>query len=266
MFMNLEQALKRIAELEAENEAQRTLIFKQQQKLNKLLKDKEKVREKLIIEQIKPFISKSEKLQDIVINEPEEVLQEKKKTKPLVGRKKGGKNFARVDLESAVIDTIYEDPDSLVCPTCSSNLTLASQKERYVVEVIPSTIKVTKIIKRSYKCSHDQTFVYPLSKEVFPGSILTPSFAAYLAYHKYELGIPFHHLERHLSNILKIDISKQLMATWMQTLTHKLTPIYAAMKLDLLANTVNVIHADETTLSVAKRPESAQNREVAKRL
>lgn len=265
--MNLEEALKRIAQLEedkkmlqAENEAQRLLIFKQQKKLNDLLKDKIKVAEKLHIEQVKPFVTKSEKLDDIVINETESVLQEQKHSSPRVGRKKGGTNFARVDLEAAVVDTIYEDPDSIVCPSCSRDLSLASQKTRYVVEVIPSTIKVTKIIKRSYKCKHDKKFVYPLSKEVFVGSILTPSLAAYLAYHKYELGIPFHHLERHLSNTLNLDISKQLMAKWMQTLAIKLKPVYEVMKQDLLNNTVRVIHADETTLSVAKRPEYAQNR------
>ncbi len=265
--MNLEDALKRIAILEQENKAlqveneeQRLLIFKQQQKLNELLKDKEIVREKLIIERTKPFVAKSEKINEIVINEPEAVLKENEQTKAQVGRKKGGKNFANVDLEAAVVDTVYEDPDSLVCPTCSNDLTLASQKERYIIEVIPSTIKVTKVIKRSYKCKHDQTFVYPLSQEVFPGSVLTPAFATYIAYHKYELGIPFHHLEKHLTNVLNVPISKQLLATWMQTLATKLTPVYNAMKRDLLNNSVKVIHADETTLSIAKRPENAVNR------
>ena len=112
--MNLEDALKRIAILEQENKAlqveneeQRLLIFKQQQKLNELLKDKEIVREKLIIEQVKPFVAKSEKINEIVINEPEHILKENKQTKARVGRKKGGKNFANVDLEAAVVDTIY---------------------------------------------------------------------------------------------------------------------------------------------------------------
>lgn len=258
--MNLEQALKRIAELERVNEAQRIIIFNQQQKLNELLKDKAKVREKLIIEQVKPFVSKSEKLDEIIINESEEILKDVKGSKPPVGRKKGGRNFANIDLESATTSTIYEDPDSLVCPTCSRDLTIANEKARYIVEIIPSTLKVTKIIRRNYKCNHDKTFVYPLSKEVFPGTILTPSFAAYLAYHKYELGIPFHHLERHLSNVLNAPISKQNLASWMKTLALKLTPVYETMKRDLLANTVRVIHADETTLSVSKRPLSAQNR------
>ncbi len=272
--MNIEDALQENAKLKQEiaklkqeqerliqeNEAQAVLIFKQQKKLNELLKDKQKVVEKLHIERVKPFVSKSETLANFPLNEPEEILQHERKKPKKVGRKKGGKNFANVDLESAVVTTIYEDPASLICPTCSRDLTLATEQERYIVEVIPSTIKVTKVIRRAFKCNHDKAFVYPLSQEVFPGSILTPSFAAYLAYHKYELGIPFHHLERHLTNVLNLPISKQLLATWMQTLANKLNPVYAAMKRDLLANTAQVIHADETTLSIAKRPENAENR------
>lgn len=243
-------------DLKIENEAQKVLIFKQQKKLNELLGQKELIRQKLVIEQIKPFVRKSEKIDEIVVNETESVL---KQTKP-PGRKKGGRNFSRIDLESAVVDTIYEDPDDLSCSVCHADLALASQKARYVVEVIPSTIKVTKIIKRSYKCPKDNTFYYPLSQAAFPGTLLTPSFAAYIAYHKYELGIPFHHLERHLTNVLNIPISKQLMAHWMRLLAVKLQPVFDQMKDDLLNNASKVIHADETTLVVSRKPIEHVNR------
>jgi len=269
-LMKLKDALLKIKELQAnlsvlqaeahalkiENEIQKGLIFKQQKKLNDLLGQKELVRQKLVIEQIKPFIRKTEKIDEIIINETESVIKDTKKR----GRKLGGKNFSKVDLESSVIDTIYEDPDHLECSTCSESLVLTGQKARYVVEVIPSTIKVTKIIKRSYKCPKDGAFYYPLSQSVFPGTLLTPSFAAYLAYHKYELGIPFHHLERHLTNVLNIPISKQLMAHWMALLSAKLQPVFERMKLDLLNNASKVIHADETTLVVSKKPAFDANR------
>lgn len=265
--MNLEESLLKMKKLEhdlsileKENESQRLLIYKQQKKLNELLGEKEVIRQKLVIEQIKPFVSKSEKIKDIVVNEVEEVLQNAKQQIKKKGRKRGGKNFANVDLSSASVETRYEDPDSLICPTCSSMLKLASQKERYVIEVIPSTIKVIKIIKRSYKCPLDGTFIYPLSNEVFPGTILTPSLASYLAYYKYELGIPFHHLEKHLQNVLNFPLSKQLLAHWMESLAFKLTPLYEKMKDDLVQNSVKVIHADETTLVVSKKPESETSR------
>jgi len=268
--MKLKDALLKIKELQAnlvslkneadalkiENETQKALIFKQQKKLNDILGQKEFVRQKLVIEQVKPFIRKTEKIDEIVVNEAESVIKEKK----IRGRKSGGKNFSKIALESAVVDTIYEDPDDLECSSCSQSLILCGQKERYVVEVIPSTIKVTKIIKRNYKCPTDGTFYYPLSQAVFPGTLLTPSFAAYIAYHKYELGIPFHHLERHLSNVLNIPISKQLMAHWMALLASKLQPVFDRMKSDLLHNASKVIHADETTLVVSKKPDTDATR------
>ncbi|NLB84690.1 MAG: transposase, partial [Acholeplasmataceae bacterium] len=75
----------------------------------------------------------------------------------------------------------------------------ASEKVRYLVESIPASLKVVKIIKQSYKCDKcnkaDNKLYYPISKSLFPGSIMSNSFIAYIAYHKYELGIPFHHLE-----------------------------------------------------------------------
>ena len=41
---------------------------------------------------------------------------------------------------------------------------------------------------------------------------MSHSFAAYIAYHKYELGIPFHHLSRHIKEVLNLDMSKQNLA------------------------------------------------------
>ena len=222
-----------------------------QTKLNELLKDKEIISEKYLIERVKPFIAKTEKINEVIINEAEEIIKEEKKTSTR-GRKKGGKNFSNIDFANSFTETIYEDP-VLDSNLSFDELMLASTKERYIVEVIPGTIKVIKVIKRSFKDKLNN-FYYPLSNEVFPGSILTPSFASYIAYHKYELGIPFHHLERHLTKTLNFNVSKQLLATWMKKTADVLTPLFDKMKNDLLNNQVGVIHADETTLVVSKRP------------
>lgn len=261
--MNLKEALKKIQSLESEvlslqleKEKHLALIFDQQKKLNELLGTHQVIQEKYIIEKTKPFVSKNEQLGEIVMNEVEETL---KQEKPKKGRKKGTPNFKHVNLEASVSNIQYEDPIFEV-DTDIQALTLISEKARYVVEVIPSTIQVTKIIKRTYKCPKTNTFYYPLSQAVFPGSILTPSFAAYIAYHKYELGIPFHHLERHLSHTLKLDISKQLMSVWMKQIAHQLHPIFTKMKDDLKHNQAKVIHADETTLVISKQPDEQKNR------
>ena len=237
--------------LKLEHENNLAIMFKMQTKLNELLKDKEIISEKYLIERVKPFIAKTEKINEVIINEAEEIIKEEKKTSTR-GRKKGGKNFSNIDFANSFTETIYEDP-VLDSNLSFDELMLASTKERYIVEVIPGTIKVIKVIKRSFKDKLNN-FYYPLSNEVFPGSILTPSFASYIAYHKYELGIPFHHLERHLTKTLNFNVSKQLLATWMKKTADVLTPLFDKMKNDLLNNQVGVIHADETTLVVSKRP------------
>ena len=263
--MNLKEALKEIKRLEKlnhdlsnEHEMTLRLLFEANEKLNLLLKDKENVIEKYTIERIKKFIPQTEVMKPVIINEVEGLVKEKKV------RKEKSKNFENFDFERHVSETKYEKPDIDACPSCGHDLSIASEKIRYVVESIPATLRVTKIIKQSCKCSvcnpKDNQIYYPLSSSLFPGSIMTHSFASFIAYHKYELGIPFEHLARHIKETLDIEISKQNLALYMAKMANILAPIYHQMKDDLLHNQVRVIHADETTLSISKRPESDLDR------
>jgi len=255
MPMELTEALQEIERLHQqnqilkdENETQKSLLFDLNKQLNQLLKEKANVREKYQIERIKTFIPKTEVIQPTVLNETEQILKEQKV------RKAKSAHFSTYDFERHVTEVVYEQPDRSDCPQCGEPLVVASEKIRYVVESIPATLKVTKIIKRSCKCARcngkDNTLYYPLSKSLFPGSILTASFAAYVAYHKYELGIPFEHLSRHINETLQIEISKQNLATYMAKTANILRPVYERMKSDLLHTSTKVIYADETTLSV----------------
>ncbi|MDO9629894.1 MAG: IS66 family transposase, partial [Acholeplasmataceae bacterium] len=277
--MNLKEALKEIKRLQQQNkrleekqqvlskqhddltgayEKALRLLFEANEKLNLILKDKENVVEKYTIERIKKFIPQTEVMKPVIINEVEALVKEKK------ARKEKSKNFENFDFERHVSETRYEKPEMDACPSCGHDLTIASEKVRYVVESIPATLKVTKIIKQSCKCSvcnpKDNQIYYPLSTSLFPGSIMTHSFASFVCYHKYELGIPFEHLSRHIKETLDIDVSKQNLALYMAKVASILKPIYEHMKKDLLHNQAKVIHADETTLSISKRPEVDQDR------
>jgi transposase len=265
--MNLKEALKKNKRLEKLNQTLEEkhrnlaieyekilrLLFEANEKLNLLLEDKENVVEKYTIERIKKFIPQTEVMNPVIINEVEALVKEKRV------RKEKSKNFENFDFERHVSETRYEKPEETVCPSCGHDLSIASEKVRYVVESIPATLKVTKIIKQSCKCSvcnpKDNQIYYPLSTSLFPGSIMTHSFAAFISYHKYELGIPFEHLSRHIKETLDIELSKQNLALYMAKMATILKPIYHKMKEDLLHNQVRVIHADETTLSISKRPE-----------
>jgi len=245
-------------DLTSEYEKALRLLFEANEKLNLVLKEKENVVEKYTIERIKKFIPQTEVIKPVIINEVEVLVKEKRV------RKEKSKNFENFDFERHVSETRYEKPEISACPSCGHDLSVASEKVRYVVESIPATLKVTKIIKQSCKCNvcnpKDNQIYYPLSTSLFPGSIMTHSFASFIAYHKYELGIPFEHLSRHIKETLDIEISKQNLALYMARMANILKPIYHRMKDDLLHNQVSVIHADETSLSISKRPESDMDR------
>ena len=204
--MNLEEALKRIKELEKENQEKEDKINKLEAELFNERKEKEKAllalmhqKEKKTIAYVRQFVPKTEKTNKVVINEVEEIIKEEKESTP---RKK---KFEDIDFEKYVTEVVTLKPDVLSCPTCGKDLVKIGEKIRYQIDADPINVKVTKIIKETYKCpdcnKKDNKVYYPLVNEVFDGSILTPGFAAYLAYHKYELGIPFNHLEKHRFDI-----------------------------------------------------------------
>ena len=256
--MNLEEALKRIKELEKENKEKEDQINKLKAELFNEHKEYEKLllalmhqKEKKTIAYVRQFVPKTEKTNKVVINEVEEIIKEEKESTP---RKK---KFEDIDFEKYVSNVVVLKPDTLTCPTCGKGLVKIGEKVRYQIDADPINVKVTKIIKETYKCPDcnrkDNKVYYPLVNEVFDGSILTPGFAAYLAYHKYELGIPFNHLEKHFANTLGLPISKSNMADYMAKTAEVLTPIYERMRSDLLETSTKVIHADETTLTLSKQ-------------
>lgn len=249
--MNLEEALKRIKELEEENNKLKAELFNERKEKEKALLALMHQREKKTIAYVRQFVPKTEKTNKVIINEVEEIIKEDKKASP---RKK---KFEDIDFEKYVTDVIVLKPNTLICPTCGKDLVKIGEKVRYQIDADPINVKITKIIKETYKCPDcnkiDNKVYYPLVNEVFDGSILTPGFAAYLAYHKYELGIPFNHLEKHFSNTLGLPISKSNMADYMAKTAEVLTPIYERMKEDLLKTSTKVIHADETTLTLSKQ-------------
>lgn len=248
-------------ELQKEYEVAQQIIYELNKKLNEVLKENESLDELKRIEHIKEFIPKSEVFKSVVVNETEEIIKEEKVKK---SRKPKANNFSKFNFEAHVSEVIYERPEEKECTTCGGDLSLASEKVRYVVESIPATLKVVKIIKQSCKCKmcnkSDNKLYYPLSTSLFPGSIMSHSFISYIAYHKYELGIPFHHLEAHIKEVVGIELSKQNQANYMAKLANILTPLYEAMKDDLLNNSAKVIHADETTLVVSKKPNEDMGR------
>lgn len=266
---NTQELLKIIEQLKKENKALKedkanleVELYETNKKLNEALLTISSLQEKEKIERTRTFIPKGEKLNDIVINETEEIIKKEKIERKTNKDKKYNKS--KFDYEKYVTEIRIIEPDEKVCPKCGSTLIEASSKVRYVVEVISAKIKVIKLIKKSYKCpncnKNDNKIYYPLSNGAFSGSILTPSLATYILYHKYELGIPFEHLAKHITKSIGFEINKQNLANCTAKANLVLANVFDKMKDDLLNNNSKVIHSDETTLVVSKKPEYDKDR------
>ena len=144
---NTQELLRIIEQLKKENKALKedkgnleVKLYETNKKLNDALLTIASLQEKEKIERTRIFIPKSEKLNDIVINEAEEIIKEEKLERKTNKGKKYNKN--KFDYEKYVTETRIIEPNEKVCPKCGSNLIEASSKIRYVVEVVPSKIKV----------------------------------------------------------------------------------------------------------------------------
>lgn len=262
LLEELEALKKENEKLKNENQVKDVKIYETNKKLEETLLILQAYEEKYNIERTKIFIPKTEKLDKIVINETEEILkEEKQKRKSNKGKKYNKKKF---DYEKYITETRYISPEESVCPKCGETLVKVSEKVRYLIEIEPSKVKVVKIIKISKKCPNcnkqDNKIYYPVVNEALSGSILSSSLAAFIIDHKYELGIPFHHLAEYISNSVGFEVNKQNLANYAAKVTRILEPIYNKMKDDLLHNSPKVIHSDETTLVVAKPDEENKDR------
>lgn len=94
--------------------------------------------------------------------------------------------------------------------------------------------------------------VRTISEDVFPNSVLTPSFAASIICFKYQLSIPLYRYSEMLKGF-GINISESNLCNYVKRASEKLDRLYEELKKELLNNVV--IHVDETTLVVLDEKE-----------
>ncbi len=256
---NIEKLEKNNEILKKENEELNLKLRKQNLEYNTLLEKYEQLSSKHKILKALPFVSKSEKSK-FILDEAESEIKKAKSKKGEIHKKK----FQDYDFEKHVSKTIIMKPDETVCPKCGEKLIKFTEDISYLVETKMPEIIVTKIIKENFKCpkcnKENNEIYYPLVNTPFPNSILTSSFASFIAFNKYELGIPFEHLASYIKEQIGFPISKQCLGNYTERLSDRLLPIYEKMKTDLLSNESKVIHADETTLVINAKPKDEKDR------
>ena len=221
-----------------------------QEKYNKLLKDIESKTHTIKVQnhnkyyssKEKAFVDENKKDASSPINEIEVNLSKK-------GRPVGSKNFASIDLESLVRETVTHDIASELINK-GYKLTRVGEDVSYLVKV-EKEIKVVKVVTPKYvRNDVKEEKIYQALKEgVFPHSLCTASLAADIINAKYNLDVPIYRYSRYL-NSQGIPLSEMDLTNYVKRSDELLLPLYNAIRDRLINQTTRVIHSDETPLEV----------------
>ena len=129
---------------------------------------------------------------------------------------------------------------------------------RREIKIIPAQVILVKHLQAKYACracEHNATTTPILKAKApetaFPHSLASPSAVAHIITQKFVEGLPLYRQEQSLKRI-GVGISRQTMANWVIVGADWLKQIYHRLKARLL--TLDVLHADETTVQVLKEP------------
>ena len=128
------------------------------------------------------------------------------------------------------------------------------------LEFVPAHIKVIETVRPKYACKQceksgtaNQIKTAPMPPSPIPKGIATASLLSQLITSKYQYGLPLYRQEK-MFNDYGISLSRQTMSDWLIRCSELLMPLYALLKVELLAQ--GVIHADETPLKVIREEKS----------
>ena len=259
--MSLEEALKKIQDLELENEnlklennSLKRIIFGS--KREKTPKNNEEQ-----IEQCSLFETPEEienNVQEQINEKVEEItVYKKKKSKT----KKAG--IKRSVLKAIVIERKeYIMEENAVCPECEGNLKNVGKKVvRQEIEYEPAKLKIKEYIKYVYKCEKcgtegskksTNTFLETeVPKPILTHSFASPSLATEVIYQKYYLGVPLYRQEK-MWDDKGLVLPRNMMANW----NIKISEYYFSYIYNLMHKKIKeeseLLHCDETTMQCNK--------------
>lgn len=155
--------------------------------------------------------------------------------------------------KEVIVDIDYTDK---TCDCCHNPLHKMGENSSETLEFVPAHIKVIKTLRPKYTCRHCENNgieshikMAPMPATPIPKSIATTSLLSQVITCKYQFGLPLYRQETMLIDI-GIDLSRQIMSSWILRCAALLEPLYMRLKTTLLAEPA--IHADETPLKVIK--------------
>ena len=175
-------------------------------------------------------------------------------------RKQKGKrelDFSGLPVEQV----IHELPEAeQVCLECGGKLHACGHEVlRRELAYVPAQYKVVEHVQTVYACrccERNSDHVFLRKSEVpaplIPGSgVASPSLLAHIMNSKYTLALPLYRQEQELQR-RGLSISRQTMSNWIiYAYQHYFPSLFHALHQELLKS--EILHADETTLTVLRR-------------
>ena len=155
-------------------------------------------------------------------------------------------------------ERIVHDIDAAdkVCGCCDSELHQIGEDVSEKLEFIPAKVSVIEHVRPKYACktceqsgTSNQIKQAPMPSSVIPKGYATPSLLAQIITSKYQYGLPLYRQEAMFKQY-GIELSRKTTSDWMMKCGEILQVLYDRLKNIQLQQPV--IHADETTLKVAK--------------
>lgn len=261
---NLEEALKLIAQLQAEN----TQLHEENKKLelvaNNLSEMLAKSRKMMFgrsSEQIKnmygheqlSFFNEAEQEYNSGASEPkEETIVQSYKRKP---KRTKAEITENLEHKEEIIDL---PDDEKKCNICGAELVcIGKEKLRSELNIVPAQVFVIDYYRYVYKCPECETqtdeanIIKPDAPvPVMKKSMASPATVAYTIQEKYQNGVTLFRQEQYWKSN-GVELNRNTLANWIIRSSLWLKPLWDRMKDELFKE--DIVHADETELRVLKR-------------
>lgn len=173
-----------------------------------------------------------------------------KKRKNLVNR------INNLHTETVIFDIKNEEK---VCPNCGLELKEMTTKVTYTIKYIPAKIERVKNIVKVYycpKCNNEGNSYIKQARipSCFTKSMVDSSIVANIISDKFIRCLPLYRQEK-LYNNYGLDVSRANLSNWFIKGANVLEPMYNLMLKDI--KNEDIIHMDETTLTVIESPKKA---------
>ena len=189
--------------------------------------------------------------------EPEKITVDSYKRTKTERKKKRTREELLANAKKGEDRRIYASGEDKVCDWCGEEMShfgweyIRTEVEHIPEEIIYHEVYAEKLICK--KCKEDDSFTVKradVPAAFIPHSFATPSLVSFIAYQKYQMGVPNYRLEKHFER-KGIFIARACMSSWLIWIAEKILFIPYEMAHQLIKQRF-IVNADETTAPVNK--------------